>query len=130
MSSRLEFAQKLKDAGANADQVKQAFDIYRQKNGAFDDEKPAEAPAEAGKGAMDYLFPSANHVEGDGLGASAKRVGLGVMDALNIPTRALATVSGPWPNGPTNLPTPPISTRPRSRPGPWGSATVGSSSSS
>jgi hypothetical protein len=93
VSSRLEFAQKLKDRGATPEQAKQAFDLYRQKNGAFDDEQPQQAAPEE-KGMMDYLLPTANNVEGGGLGASGKRIGLGLLDALNIPTRALATLSG------------------------------------
>lgn len=45
MSTRSEFAQKVVAAGGNADQIKAAMDLYRQKNGAFDDERPAPPPS-------------------------------------------------------------------------------------
>lgn len=47
-------------------------------------------PDEAGS----PLFPTASKIEGSGIVPSVKRVGTGLLDALNIPTRALATVSG------------------------------------
>ena len=40
MSTREEFAIKLKERGASVEQSKRAFSLYREKNGFFDDEKP------------------------------------------------------------------------------------------
>lgn len=48
-----------------------------------------------GKLISDNVFPSASQIpETPGIGDSAKRVGLGVLDALSFPTRALAHVTG------------------------------------
>ncbi len=40
------------------------------------------------------IFPNAANVPGNGLVPSAKRIGLGVLDVLNTPTRAAATLRG------------------------------------
>ena len=44
MSTRKEFADKLVTKGADADQIKTAFSMYREKNGPFDDEQDTYVP--------------------------------------------------------------------------------------
>lgn len=71
--------------GVTEDQIRQALSQYAPKE--------TEAQPNA-------LFPSASQVEGEGFKANAKRAGLGLMDLLGAPKRALATVRGQSMNDP------------------------------
>jgi hypothetical protein len=94
MSSRLEFAQKLKEAGANAEQIQSAFNLYRDKNGAFDDEKEKEKPQEKPMSMMDALLPGTLQNSDEGLSGAMKWGPQEAFDLLNAPTRGLATLRG------------------------------------
>lgn len=59
------------------------------------DEDPIVKPSIVDSGHVkSWLFPNAANIQGDGLGRSAARVGFGVADLINTPTRAFAAIRG------------------------------------
>jgi hypothetical protein len=61
------------------------------KYAALHDDAPVSAPAPK---VESPIFPTAANIPGKGFGPSLKRIGAGVMDVLNMPTRLVATLRG------------------------------------
>lgn len=90
--------QRMIDDGADEATIKEATATFKAKYGqtgaagGMGDLKLAEAQSyEPEKSAM---FPMASAVQGSGVGATAKRVGLGTLDILGAPSRAVSTLRG------------------------------------